>query len=147
MAILFLATYVLEVSTNILFNVATKGSFSGKKILKTYYFWGDYSKKKNGGVQPKHLIVSYIIVTFIPFWASCFLKVSARVSLKVTTKASFRSKKTWKLSIFKAFFLKQNRRNASKKIEVSVINWALLYLGSEYNMELPSALLGPSSKK
>ena len=37
-AILCLATYVLEVSTNILFKVATKGSFSGKKILKTYYF-------------------------------------------------------------------------------------------------------------
>ena len=61
-----------------------------------------------------------------------FLEVSAHASLKVATKASCRSKKIKKFSIFKARFLKQKRGSTTKKSEVSVTNLASLYLVQSY---------------
>ena len=57
-----------------------------------------------------------------------FLEVSAHLSLKVVTKASFRGKEVLKFSIFKVFFLKQKRRSATKNNEVPLMNLTLLYL-------------------
>ena len=57
-----------------------------------------------------------------------FLEVSAHASLKVATENSYTGKKIQKLSILKFFFLKKKRKNATKKIEVSLINLPSLYL-------------------
>ena len=59
---------------------------------------------------------------------TCFPKVSAHLSLKVVTKASFRGKEILKFSIFKVFFLNQKRRSATKNNEMSLMNLTLLYL-------------------
>ena len=55
----------------------------------------------------------------MPVSETYFLEVSANVQLKVATKGSFTGKKIQKFSIFEAFLLKQKRRSATKKIEVS----------------------------
>ena len=64
----------------------------------------------------------------MPVSETYFLEVSANVQLKVATKGSFTGKKIQKFSIFEAFLLKQKRRSATKIIEVSLMNLALLYL-------------------
>ena len=64
----------------------------------------------------------------MPFSETYFLEVSAHVPLKVTTKVSFRGKKIQKFSIFEALLLKQKRRSATKILEMSLMNLALIYL-------------------
>ena len=59
---------------------------------------------------------------------TCFLKVNVHASLKVATKGSFRCQKILIFTTFKAFFVKQKWMSKTKKIEVSVINLASLYL-------------------
>ena len=59
--------------------------------------------------------------------ATYFLKTAARFSLKVTTKASFRFKKVWKLRFFRLLFKSKNGEVRSKN-GVTVINLAWLYL-------------------
>ena len=69
---------------------------------------------------------------------TCFLEVSAYVSLKVAIKGSFRGKKLQKFSKhFKAFSLKQKRGSTTKKIEVILVNFGshtlFSYIFSESN--------------
>ena len=63
-----------------------------------------------------------------------FLKVSAHVSLKVTTKSSFRGKKRRIFTIFKAIFLKQKQSTASKKFIVSLRNY-LVEVGGCFSLK------------
>ena len=64
----------------------------------------------------------------IPCLAKYFLDVGALVSLKVTTKTSFRDKNYFENLDFQGNFLKQQRRSATKKIKVSTIDLVLSYL-------------------
>ena len=57
--------------------------------------------------------------------------MGARVSLKVTTQGSFIVKKVQKFSTFKAYFLKHKRWSANKKVKVSLMNFALIYLAQQ----------------
>ena len=51
-----------------------------------------------------------------------FLELSARVSLKGSTKGSSGGKKIQKFNIVNPFFLKKKRRSETKKIEVFLFN-------------------------
>ena len=59
---------------------------------------------------------------FIPCSATYFLELGACLSLKLATKQSFRDKKNYVNLDLQAIFLKQKRRSATKKIEVSLKN-------------------------
>ena len=61
-----------------------------------------------------------------------FLQVSAHVSLKVATKGYFRGKKNSETLDIWLVFLKEKRRSAIKKIEVSLTNLALLSLAQQH---------------
>ena len=67
----------------------------------------------------------------IPCSATFFLQVGAHASLKVTTKESFRGKNTLKIKTFSLFF-KAKTESATKKVEMFLINLALLYLVQFY---------------
>ena len=54
----------------------------------------------------------------IPYSATYFLEVGARVSLKVATIVFFRGKNVQKFSFFKAYSLTQKRGSATKAIYV-----------------------------
>ena len=68
----------------------------------------------------------------MPVSETNFLEVSAHVSLKVATKGSFRGKKTLKFSIVSAFFLKQKRGSATKKIGKTLIRLSLICLVEQH---------------
>ena len=67
----------------------------------------------------------------IPCSATFFLGVGAHVSLKVTTKESFRGKNILKIKTFSLFF-KAKTESATKKVEMFLINLASLYLVHRY---------------
>ena len=69
-------------------------------------------------LEQSNLNVSYKFGTVIPFSATFVLEMSTQVLVKVATKGSFRGKKTWKICIFVAIFLKQKRWSASKTIQM-----------------------------
>ena len=68
----------------------------------------------------------------MPVSETNFLEMSAHVSVKVATRGSFRSKKKQKFSIVNAFFLKQKRGSATKKIEKTLIRLSLIYLVEQH---------------
>ena len=64
----------------------------------------------------------------MPCTDTYFLKVGARVSLKVANKGSIRGKKKLRKLRFLGSFLKPKRRSARKKFKTFLINLASLYL-------------------
>ena len=56
------------------------------------------------------------------------MEAVARVSLKLVTKGSFRGEENLENLDSQAIFLKQKRRSATEKIDLSLINLALVYL-------------------
>ena len=121
------ATYFLEVGVCLSLKLATKASFGGKKLWK-FRFSGCFSKAKTGEWDQKNWSFSYKFGMLMPVSETYFLEVSPHVSLEVATKGFFRGKRIWKVSIFKAFLLKQIRRSAAEKIGLSLINLVWIYL-------------------
>ena len=122
------STYFLEVGACLLLKLATKASLRGKKLLKFRYS-GYFSKAKMKECNQKNWSFSNKFGMLMPGSEISFLKKRAHVSLKVAAKVSFLDKKVWKFNTFKAFFLKQEWRRATKKIEISLTNlecWCLV---------------------
>ena len=120
-------TFFLEVGASLSLKLATKRSFRGKKTWK-FRFLGGFCKSKTEECDHKNWIFSDEFEMLMPGSNTHFLEVSVHVSLKVATKGSFRGENVWKFSVLKAFFLKQKRRSAIEKNEVSLINLTFLYL-------------------
>ena len=121
------AAYFLEVGACAWLKIANKDSFIGIKLLK-FRFSGYFSKAKTEECHQKNWRFCDKVGMLMLAPNTYFLEVSARLSLKVVTKASFRGKEVLKFSIFKVFFLKQKRRSATKNNEVPLMNLTLLYL-------------------
>ena len=93
----------------------TKESPPREKSSKTSMIDSIFLKDK---VQESNPISYYIYKkfgTFIPCSTTYFTEASARVSLKVARRVSFRGKNSWKFSIFEAIFLLRK-----KNIRISV---------------------------
>ena len=85
----FLASFVLDVSAQVSFKVATKGSFNRQKNLKNLHFWGYFPNAETVDCVHNNLNVFDKFGTFIPSSASYFLEVSAHLSHKVATEGCF----------------------------------------------------------
>ena len=120
-------TFFLEVGACLSLKLATKRSFRGKKTWE-FRFLGGFCKSKTEECDHKNWIFSNEFEILMPGSNTNFLEVNVHVSLKATTKGSFRGKNVWKFSVLKAFFLKQKRRSAIERNEVSLINLTFLYL-------------------
>ena len=90
------STYFLEVGARVSLKVATKGSLGGKNILKIK-FLGCFSKAKTQECEQKVWNIFDQLGITIRCSPTYFLKVGARVSLKVATKVCLAGKKTLKI--------------------------------------------------
>ena len=108
------ATYSLKVCARLSLKVATKGSISGKKNLKIYIFRLFLKEKTEKSDQKVGNVFDQFGIA-IPCSATYFLKVSARLSLKVATKGSISGKKNLKIYIFR-LFLKEKTEKSDQKV-------------------------------
>ena len=88
--------------------------FRGKRTSKICIFEAIILKKTEESDQTN----LYLCVDFGSWTTTDFLEVNARVSWKVVTNGSFRSKRTSKISIFEAIILNQKWRSATEVIHV-----------------------------
>ena len=88
-------TYFMEVSGHVSLKLATKDYLEMKKYL---------SKAKTKERNQKNQISSDKLGMILPSSITCFLEISAHVTLKVVTINSFRDKQTLKIYILRSFF-------------------------------------------
>ena len=88
-------TYFMEVNGHVSLKLATKDYLEMKKYL---------SKAKTKECNQKNQISSDKLGMILPSSITCFLEISAHVTLKLVTINSFRAKKTLKIYILRLFF-------------------------------------------
>lgn len=88
-------TYFMEVNGHVSLKLATKDYLEMKKYL---------SKAKTKECNQKNQISSDKLGMILPSSITCFLEISAHVTLKLVTINSFRDKKTLKIYILRLFF-------------------------------------------
>ena len=115
-----------------------------------FRFFGSCSKVKMEECKQNNWNIFDQFPISIDSLASCFLKVGARVSLKVATKGSIRGKKKklWKF-IFLGCFSKASREKRDKKVwnvfdefNISIACWAICLLEVGARISLNAATKG-----
>ena len=97
------ATYFLEAGVRVSLKAATKGSLGGKKKSENLDFTVVFLKQKRRSVSKKYRSLFAKSGMLLLGSDTCFLKVCARVSLKVATKWCLRCKKNSKFRFLGCF--------------------------------------------